>query len=318
MIPTVNTKYYGNNFKSFYGKVINVNDPLQLGRVQVRIYGVHTENEVDIPTKALPWASVVLPTTEGGVSGIGLNSGLKPFSTVYGVFADGENAQEPLVLGSVPSYQRDPLMKDTSFNFNIGTHDFRVPTRKPDNLKTPDDIDEQLLIGDSNIEKAWNWFRSKDGGEYSTVSTAGIIGNLWVESFASINNNDLNPSAIQGGGGPGRYLAQWEIGSDRYNELEERSAGIPITSMYAQLRFISYELDKYPYFGKARLVQARTPEEASDIFMVLYERPKNYNGPLPKPRSLGGTGPDDYIPLRYSSAIERRETSRDIFNNFTS
>lgn len=316
MIPTINTKYYGNNFKSFYGKVINVNDPLQLGRVQVRIYGVHTENEVDIPTKALPWASVIIPTTEGGVSGIGLNSGLKPFSTVYGVFADGDNAQQPLILGSVPGYQRDPSMRETKFDFNIGTHDFKIPTEKPKNLKSPTAIDD-TLIGSTNLEKAWNWFRSKDGGEYSKISTAGILGNLWIES-AGNQNGDLNPTQEQIGGGPGYGLAQWEIGSERYNELETRDSGYPIQTMFVQLRFISYELDKYPYFGKARLVQARTPEEASDIFMVLYERPKNYNGPIPKPRSLGGTGPDDYIPLKYSSAIERRETSRDIFNNFTS
>ena len=311
MIPTVNTKYYGNNFKSFYGKVINVNDPLQLGRVQVRIYGIHTENEIDIPTKALPWASVVLPTTEGGVSGIGLNSGLKPFSTVYGVFADGDNAQQPLILGSVPNYQRDPLMRETKFNFDIGTHEFRVPTKKPSN---PDDF----LTGTTNLEKAWNWFRGSLGGEYSKVATAGILGNLWIESFATNNNNDLNPSAEQLEGGPGRGIAQWEIGSERYEEFTTTSAGLPITSMMAQLRFISYELDKYSYFGKAKLVQSRTPEEASDIFMVYYERPKNYKGPVPKPRSLGGTGPNDYLPLQYSSAIERRNISREIYNNFTS
>ena len=309
-MPNINTRFYGNNFKSFYGKVINVNDPLQLGRVQVRIFGIHTENEVDIPTKALPWASVVIPTTEGGVSGIGLNSGLKPFSTVYGIFADGHNAQEPLILGSVPSYQRDPVMRDTKFDFGIGTHDFVAPPTKPTNV-------DDFLIGSTNLEKSWNWFRSKLGGEYSKVSTAGILGNLWIES-AGNQNGDLEPTQEQIGGGPGYGLAQWEIGSERYNELETRDSGYPIQTMFVQLRFISYELDKYPYFGKARLVQARTPEEASDIFMVLYERPKNYNGPIPKPRSLGGTGPDDYIPLKYSSAIERRETSRDIFNNFTS
>jgi len=312
MFPRVNTSYYGDRFKSFFGKVINVNDPLQLGRAQVRIYGIHSENEVDIPAKALPWASVITPTTEGGVSGIGLVPALKPFSLVYGVFADGDNAQEPLILGSVPNYQRDPFMRELESKDN--PNDFRIsPTPKPTN---PDD----LLTGSTNLEKAWNWFKGDRGGQYSNIITAGILGNLWVECAAD-RTGDLNPAQEQDNGGPGFGLAQWERTGDfneRYLEFVERSAGLPLTSMMAQLKHISYELNTYSYLGKADLIQATTVEQASDIFMIKYERPKKHTVPIAKPVSLGGTGPDDYVPDIYPSAKKRRKASRDILNNLTS
>jgi len=271
-MPTVNTRYYGNNFKSFYGRVVNVNDPLQLGRVQVRIFGIHTENETDVPVKGLPWASTVIPTTEAGVSGIGLNPGLKPFSTVYGIFADGDNAQEPIILGSIPNYQRDDLLRDTKFNFDVtlpSPHDFRIPVNKPSFFEGPD----KLLKGTTNLEKAWFWFRTTTGGQYSQIATAGILGNLWIESYATINDNDLNPAQEQVGGGPGFGIAQWE--GSRKNELVERSKSIPFDTMYAQLSFITFELDTKSWLGKNLLVRAKTVDEASDIFMLKYERPKD-------------------------------------------
>ena len=35
-------KYYGDETRWFLGTVVNVNDPLELGRVLVRIYGIHS------------------------------------------------------------------------------------------------------------------------------------------------------------------------------------------------------------------------------------------------------------------------------------
>ena len=41
----------------FYtGCVENRLDPLKLGRCQVRVVGLHTENKVELPTFDLPWA----------------------------------------------------------------------------------------------------------------------------------------------------------------------------------------------------------------------------------------------------------------------
>lgn len=95
--------FYGDNFRWWYGVVINTAaDPMRLGRALVRIYGIHSD---DIPDAKLPWASVVVPTTEGGVSGIGQNPGLKPGARVVGFFLDGEGSQFPVIFGSIPGVE---------------------------------------------------------------------------------------------------------------------------------------------------------------------------------------------------------------------
>jgi len=292
MIPKVNTSYYGNGPTSFIGKVINVNDPLQLGRVQIRIFGIHTENINDIPVKGLPWALTVIPTTEPGVSGLGLPPALKPFSTVYGIFADGDNAQEPVILGSVPNYGRDDLLKKEKFDFNTtlpSPHDFRIPAEKPF-FNDPD----KLLPGGTNNEKAFLWFQSTAGGGYSPIVAAAIVGNLWHEGTNPNDgpNRQLNPDQKElikdnDSGklipGPGFGIAQWTQ-KDRRQELYDRAKSISVNTMYHQLSFITYELDSYAYLGKAQLINAKTVEEASDIFMTKFERPKDQSLEKKKPR----------------------------------
>ena len=76
---------------TFYGIVEDRNDPLMVGRVRVRIHGIHSENKQYIATPDLPWAQVLLPTTSAGLSGIGTQHGLIEGSTVFGFFRDGES-----------------------------------------------------------------------------------------------------------------------------------------------------------------------------------------------------------------------------------
>ena len=60
-------------FNWFMGVVESRMDPLEQNRVQVRCFGYHTDNLGEIPTEDLPWATVMMPTTESGTSGIGLS-----------------------------------------------------------------------------------------------------------------------------------------------------------------------------------------------------------------------------------------------------
>ena len=85
---------------SFYGVVEDRHDPMKLGRVRVRIHGIHTEDKALIATPDLPWASVLLPTTSAGMSGIGTQHGLVEGSTVFGFFRD-ESQQNPIITGTV-------------------------------------------------------------------------------------------------------------------------------------------------------------------------------------------------------------------------
>ena len=97
--------YYGDKSRWFIGIVVDVNDPLRLDRVKVRIQGIHTSDTKMIPNDDLPWAQVVIPVTEGGSSGLGSNSSLKPRAQVYGIFLDGDDSQLPLVVGSIPKIE---------------------------------------------------------------------------------------------------------------------------------------------------------------------------------------------------------------------
>ena len=85
---------------SFYGVVEDRHDPMKLGRVRVRIHGIHTEDKALIATPDLPWASVLLPTTSAGMSGFGTQHGLVEGSTVFGFFRD-ESQQNPIITGTV-------------------------------------------------------------------------------------------------------------------------------------------------------------------------------------------------------------------------
>ena len=97
--------YYGDETRWFIGKVISINDPLQLGRIRIRIFGVHNNSLKDISEADLPWAQVVVPVTEGSSSGYGANTGIKEQSQVFGMFLDGKDSQLPIVLGAIPKIE---------------------------------------------------------------------------------------------------------------------------------------------------------------------------------------------------------------------
>jgi len=93
--------FYGDNInRFFFGTVVNNNDAdLNLGRVQIRVSGLHGP---EVANSDLPWAQVMLPTTEPGTGGVGANPMIANGAQVFGVFLDGKDSQIPLVLGTVP------------------------------------------------------------------------------------------------------------------------------------------------------------------------------------------------------------------------
>ena len=107
-----------NGFMWFTGVVEDRTDPEYLGRVKVRCIGLHTSDQNDLPTADLPWAQVVLPVTSAAISGLGFSpSALVEGSWVYGYFRDGENCQEPLVLGSIPGRPTELFTLRTNYNY---------------------------------------------------------------------------------------------------------------------------------------------------------------------------------------------------------
>jgi len=88
-------------FVWWHGVVEDVGDPLYLGRCRVRVYGFHVHDKTELPTECLPWAYPMQPITSAALSGIGQSpTGLLVGSHVFGFFRDGEDAQDPVIIGS--------------------------------------------------------------------------------------------------------------------------------------------------------------------------------------------------------------------------
>lgn len=86
----------------YVGIVENRMDPLKLGRVQVRVFGVHSESLKNVPTVSLPWAIVLGSTTSASISGVGETSAIQAGSMVSLYFQDGESKQQPVIMGTIP------------------------------------------------------------------------------------------------------------------------------------------------------------------------------------------------------------------------
>jgi len=78
------------------GVVEDRQDPEQLGRVRVRCFGWHTDEKDKIPTEQLPWAHPVIPVNNPNAYTP------KEGDMVFGFFIDGDNAQNPAIMGVLP------------------------------------------------------------------------------------------------------------------------------------------------------------------------------------------------------------------------
>lgn len=110
------TKHFGEEgLRSFWGVVADITDPHQLGRVKVRIFGIH-DNTSLVSDEDLPWAQVLMPVTSASLSGVGMSpTGIAPDSYVFGVFLDGMEGQFPLIMGTFHKMpNRDPNLSDVN------------------------------------------------------------------------------------------------------------------------------------------------------------------------------------------------------------
>lgn len=101
-------------FRWFMGVVEDREDPKKIGRVRVRIYNVHpflangNPDKVNVPTDHLPWATPINSIMSAGIfqpnirDGVGISpTGIMVGTTVFGFFADGNECQMPIVLGTL-------------------------------------------------------------------------------------------------------------------------------------------------------------------------------------------------------------------------
>ena len=124
-------------------------------RYKVRIMGYHTASPSDLPDEQLPWASVMLPVT-AGVSGGGVSTpNLRQGDFVQGYFLDGEDAQQPVIMGVIGYNQYTAVMKnipDTGFKpFSGYTTEDQVPQGAlPTTQEEAKGVAEDVKISETN------------------------------------------------------------------------------------------------------------------------------------------------------------------------
>lgn len=312
--------FYGDSGRWWIGKVAKVDgDPSRTARVKVKIFGLHEDKSLKIPDD-LPWAQVIVPVTEGGGSGIGNNGiGIQPQSLVFGMFLDGKNSQMPLVFGSIPTNENfhqdlvnnQTISEDPRSRFG-GYSKEQYRTTKGYLTSDPRHSTSLNfeLAGSSNIERAFNWFLSEDGGGYTDAQACGLIGNFWVESGNAGIPNDINPRAENKTNEASRGIAQWNPinkGQARdYVHPQSRLAGLQRfaagtgmnwLTLSAQLLWVTRELETMGI--KGRLIRCKTPESAARLVEIKYEVPFGYKDP------------------NSASSPKRRKAAKDLFDQLT-
>ena len=110
-------------FQWFVGVVEDRNDPKTLGRLRVRCLGYHTEDLTKLPTSDLPWAHIMNPITSATVSGVGQSPlGAVEGTWVVGFFTDGSDAQQPMIMGTLPGVPAKLPTKDATRGFQDVTN----------------------------------------------------------------------------------------------------------------------------------------------------------------------------------------------------
>ena len=93
-------------WKNNFGEGKKVGDNAEIKgfgeRYRVRIMGYHTADKDALPDNELPFATVMYPVTAGGgTGGASTNSKIVGGNFVFGFFLDGEDAQQPCIMGVI-------------------------------------------------------------------------------------------------------------------------------------------------------------------------------------------------------------------------
>jgi GH24 family phage-related lysozyme (muramidase) len=167
------TKYFSGEsvFNWFIGVVESRQDPLELGRLQVRIFGTHNPALTEIPSADLPWAVMVQ-----GLSGKSFSTP-KESDVVCGFFLD-ESKQVPCIWGVIPGIETNPPSTGSGF------HDLRP---------------ESVIALAPKVPAGRTY--NTDGSGIS-IQEANVANTAVLESLRHPNADELNQPSISG---VGRY-----------------------------------------------------------------------------------------------------------------
>ena len=141
-------------------------------RYKVRIMGYHTASPGDLKDEELPWASIMLPVTAGVSGGAMSTPNLRQGDFVQGYFLDGEDAQQPVIMGVLGFNQYTAVMKnipDAGFKPFSGfttkdivpQHNLRLEKEKAEAVA--EEVDKNKTNNEEVAESTINAVNAKDG-----------------------------------------------------------------------------------------------------------------------------------------------------------
>jgi hypothetical protein len=243
VMRTIPSEYYGDNTRWFVGTVINASPPAgREGRVQIRIFGIHSDTTDDIPQRDLPWAQVMVSSSSFGVSGLGVGVHILAGARVFGVFLDGTNSQLPLVLGTLPNTEY-PTSVQAEGRDDIASNPFAYDFQL--------DMEENNLLETGNynvsIEKAVEFFI--DNGFNSKMASAMVA---TLQSISGLNPRNGTPESGFGiGGWKGARYARFERYSMRLLPNRDPESGD------VQLMYVMNELHTTHKVAYGKLLRAQ-------------------------------------------------------------
>jgi len=199
MIPSTFIEFYGDRTRWFVGVVVDLDDPLKLGRVKVKVSGIYDE----IKDEDLPWAQIVVPVTEGVHEGKGQYLGILKGTNVFGMFLDGNSSQLPLVIGTIPKDGDANDKADENYPFNKVYETERGHYKEYDDTEGSERIREQHKTGTHYEMKAnGDLHIEADKDIYIKAPNANVYieAALSVDVQASVNVNVTAPTISLNGG----------------------------------------------------------------------------------------------------------------------
>ena len=122
-----------NGFHWFIGVCEDRDDPLKMGRIKVRCLGIHTDDLDKLPTEDLPWSYVMAPTTSSSMQGLGETPHfIVQGAWVVGFFKDGDESQQPIIMGTLPGYNTQPPDPTKGFNDPDGNYPDKATIKEQD------------------------------------------------------------------------------------------------------------------------------------------------------------------------------------------
>lgn len=260
ILRPIQKDFYGDDHRWFFGTVINAHPPAGLeGRVKVRINGVHNPSSGEIPEKDLPWAQVLIPTTEGGSSGIGRIPQIVAGTFVFGIFLDGVSSQIPLILGSLPRVELPTSNQKARRGSGEDNYDYK--TIRYQNVVSETLKDDDVYDASLGLRRLQSMKFFIDNG-YSLIHSAAITGALIGASSL------VTYVADKGNVG----IANWEIKNNvgsRYSGLLRFASNYtPVSDwkLYSvQLQFVLFELRNRFNITNSKLLASTDIKTASEI-----------------------------------------------------